>query len=325
MSMKRGWVPRSLRSLMELLIVIALTLVWTPWFSPARAAVSEWEVTGSMVERRAGHTATLLPSGKILVSGGIIGNTGYLSSAELYDPGSETWTPTGSMTTGRYLHRATILSNGKVLVAGGIGDRGRFDNTSLSSAELYGPDRDTDSWAMTGYMTVARNGTATLLPNGKVLVVGGYNCDTWISEAELFDPGKGTWSATGPMASARQFHTATLLPNGKVLVAGGFDGSVWHSSAELYLPGTGAWSKTGPMWAARSDHTATLLENGKVLVAGGFSGSSGILYSAELYRPARTLPMEFNRTGRNDFTVRRPSNGTCYVKPSSGMAAMMGQ
>jgi hypothetical protein len=70
------------------------------------------------------------------------------------------------------------------------------------------------------------------LPNGKVLVVGGYN-GSYLSSAELYDPVTGTWTATGALSTARRSHAATLLPNGKVLVAGGWNGSIPLSSAEL--------------------------------------------------------------------------------------------
>jgi WD40 repeat protein len=125
--------------------------------------------------------------------------------------------------------------------------------------------------------------TATLLPNGKVLVVGGNNGTTSLSSAELYDPSTGTWTLTGSLNTARQSHTATLLPNVKVLVAGGSNGSTL-SSAELYDPSTGTWTLTGSLNGSRYAHTATLLANGKVLVAGGYSG--GTLSSAELYDPA---------------------------------------
>ena len=91
-----------------------------------------WTATGSLGTARADHTATLLPSGKVLVAGGV--NGGALSSAELYDPATGTWTATGSMGTARYIHTATLLPSGKVLVAGGDSGSG-----SLSSAELYDP------------------------------------------------------------------------------------------------------------------------------------------------------------------------------------------
>src|SRR5262249_25578657 len=115
--------------------------------------------------------------------------------------------------------------------------------------------------------------TATLLPNGKVLVAGGEWQDPdsgtkSLSSADLYDPATGIWSGTGSLGTARAYHTATLLPNGKVLVVGGYDSYVFDplASAELYDPATGAWSPTGSLAAARYSHTATLLANGKVLV-----------------------------------------------------------
>jgi WD40 repeat protein len=120
--------------------------------------------------------------------------------------------------------------------------------------------------------------TATLLPNGKVLVAGGFNLG---NSAELYDPATDTWTLTSSLRVVRAFHTATLLPSGQVLVAGGGQsgGSIQRStSAELYEL-TGKWTLTGSMKHARAGHTATLLPNGKVLVVGGGTGS-------ELYDPA---------------------------------------
>ena len=133
-------------------------------------------------------------------------------------------------------------------------------------------------------MAIARRDhTATLLQNGKVLVVGGTGSGI-LSSGELYDPLTDSWSSAGSMAVARRDHTATLLQNGKVLVAGGFDGSA-HASAEIYDTATGSWSSAGTMVAARYAHTATLLTNGKVLVSGG-SNWTIALDAAELYDPS---------------------------------------
>src|SRR6266478_5596840 len=137
----------------------------------------------------------------------------------------------------------------------------------------------------TGSLNTARYvHTATLLPNGKVLVAGGGTGVSELSSAELYDPASGSWSPTGSLTTARNDHTATLLPSGKVLVAGGDSSSGYLTSAELYDPASGTWSATGSLNTARDNHTATLLPSGKVLVAGGFN-SSGYLSSAELYDP----------------------------------------
>ena len=83
-------------------------------------ATGTWTATGSLGTARYAHTATLLPSGKVLVAGGIRYGSSALSSAELYDPASGTWTATGSLGTARANHTATLLPSGKVLVAGGF-------------------------------------------------------------------------------------------------------------------------------------------------------------------------------------------------------------
>ncbi|PYK68063.1 MAG: hypothetical protein DME45_09090, partial [Verrucomicrobia bacterium] len=147
------------------------------------------------------------------------------------------------------------------------------------------------TWIGTGSLATARSGyTATLLPNGKVLVVGGANGNSSsflgeLASVELYDPASGTWMATGNLGVARFSHTATLLSNGQVLVAGGEESNGFLTSAELYDPASGTWMATGNLGVARFSHTATLLSNGQVLVAGG-EESNGFLTSAELYDPA---------------------------------------
>jgi len=252
-------------------------------FDPANS--DTWRYTGFMSDARRGHTATLLPSGKVLVAGGSNENYFNLYGAEIYDPATEKWSSTGNLKTARSDHSATLLPSGQVLVAGG--------GFGIYSAELYDPG--TTTWSYTGSLKTGRVGhTATLLPNGKVLVTGGTLLpslqEDWetLDSAELYDPAEGNWSYTGPMHTKRQGHTATLLPNGQVLVTGGSDGSGSvsgvHASAELYDPAAGTWSYTCVLKAQRERHTATLLPNGKVLVAGGSYVFP--LSSAELYDPA---------------------------------------
>jgi WD40 repeat protein len=273
-------------------------------FTPAR----------SMGMARAGHTATLLRNGKVLIAG----DGGFGPTAEIYDPAGDSFTPTGSMAFGRLGHTATLLPNGKVLVAG----------SRSATAEVYDPA--TGSFTLTGSMGTAReHHTATLLPDGRVLVVGGtyfiQNPDgtftfVTLATAEVYDPTTGTFTPTGSMGTAREHHTATLLPDGRVLVVGGgasggsFSGAL--ATAEIYNPATGSFTPTGSMGTARRlGHAATLLLNGKVLVTGGIGKNLFALETAELYDPATGA---FTATGtmataREDHTQTLLLNGKVLV------------
>jgi hypothetical protein len=260
-------------------------------------ATESFSPTSSMTTGRYGATATVLTSGRVLIAGGWSEdpNNPVLASAEIYDPASGEFAPGGSMATPRAGQTATLLSDGRVLIVGGqIESDNRF--SALATAELYDPT--TGRFSATGSMTVARfNHTATLLPNGRVLIAGGGGppgignspspvSSPGLASAELYDPASGTFTATGSMSGARYWHTATLLSSGRVLIAGGGDGTHPLASAELYDPATAVFASTGSMAAARYLQTATQLANGLVLVAGGYADGIGSLASAELYDPA---------------------------------------
>jgi hypothetical protein len=137
----------------------------------------------------------------------------------------------------------------------------------------------------TGSLNFARDQhTATLLPDGRVLVAGGIN-NHILASTELYDSATGTWALAGKLNLARESHTATLLPNGKVLVAAGVNVAGGNTrTAELYDPASGTWTVTGSLAQGRYSHVATLLPDGKVLVAGG-DNTIGLLNNAELYDP----------------------------------------
>ncbi|WNG49844.1 kelch-like protein [Archangium minus] len=261
------------------------------WMSPGLVTAdlydpvtNSWSATGNMLEDRWMHTATVLPSGKVLAVGGVrttedsgVYHFDSLDTAELYDPATGSWSPARSLGTARGGHTATLLPSGKVLVVGGAAS----GLSALTSAELYDPA--TDTWSSAAAPLAAHDEhTATLLPSGKVLVVGGADAS---SGAELYDPATDTWSWTAAPAHPRWGHTATLLLSGKVLVAGGSDTS---HAAELYDPATGTWSLTGSLRYTRTSHTATLLPSGHVLVVGGVPTvwyQREVLVMADLYDP----------------------------------------
>jgi len=291
-----------------------------------------WLRVPSMSQSKVGHTATLLPTGMVLVTGGAVANEvgnaspRFISTAELFDPSSNTWTQIPSMRAARYLATATLLPDGRVLVAGGVGgDPGQ--QLALQSAELYDPA--TSTWSAAASMRVVRYiHTGTLLLDGTVLVAGGRDPARGTQgSAERYDPVTNTWSAAGTLRSLHYSHTATLLPSGKVLITGGYCcgiGSLW--SAELYDPVVNTWSRAADMNTARSGHTATLLPSGTVLVAGGaLDSASTALASTELYDPDSDTwtTMASMNAPRHDHVALLLANGMVLV--TGGIGNVIGE
>jgi N-acetylneuraminic acid mutarotase len=242
-----------------------------------------WFASGSsLLTARHSANGVLLPTGKVLVFGGVSTSGAIIASAELYDPASRTWSATGSMSIGRTLCKAVVLPNGRVLIAGGI--TGTFSSPApVSSVEIYDPV--TGSWSPTGSLSAERIDYAmSLLPNGKVLITGGKRggqLET-TNTAELYDSDLGTWSSTGSMTIARSGPAATVLPTGKVIVISG----VGTRTNEIYDPATGTWTVTGDVYTERRGGLVTVLLNGKVMIAGGVNPSGYGISSVETYDPA---------------------------------------
>jgi hypothetical protein len=172
--------------------------------------------------------------------------------------------------------------------------------------------------------------TATLLPNGKVLIAGGNDASgNSLASAELYDPIAGIFTAsTNVMNSVRQVHHADLLPNGRVLISGGFDTSNNPlRSAELYDPVADTFTVTGSMGTARGNHASALLYTGQVLVAGGLipgEGASVLTASAEVYDPVAGT---FSPTGsmsvpRGQYFAMVLDDGTIFIGAGAGTAVL---
>jgi hypothetical protein len=233
----------------------------------------------SMLSTHSRHSATLLPTGQVLV-------VNYFTEIfQADDSCSGTFLPGPPSVAGRRAHQAVLLDDGEVLIAGGL----LGNQTALSSAEIYQPgDNSPGAFVQCGNMTEPRaNFTATRLPDGDVLITGGLhnNVETdGVSTAELFSASSKTFMKLSDMHVPRSYHTATMLDTGWLLIAGG-QALTNASHAELFDPITKKFFEAEPLpdtlEPSRFTHTATRLESGDVLLAGG-----GVLDYAELYVPA---------------------------------------
>ena len=244
----------------------------TPLPSASVVTAPSWAVTGSMHQfRDFPGTTTLLTDGQVLVGGGHGGDRHDPASrgAELYNPSTGQWIETGRMVTAhRSGHTATLLANGQVLVAGGSAYQGKGGGPyPRGDAELYDPT--TGTWAETGAMTVARSShIATLLPDGRVLVVGGYGANFKpVRRAEVYDPSTGTWARTRGTPSLSAL-AATVLSNGRVLVLGRPPGSRATAVAE-YDPVGRTWAGLASVSAPHCISRALRLKDDRVLVLCG--------------------------------------------------------
>lgn len=270
----------------------------------------ELTATRGMSSKRAAHTATLLESGRVLITGGFVGDGGGLSSSELFDPERGAFTSAPNMKTARSGHTATRLPGGKVLIAGG------YNGGYLATTEIYDPV--TNRFAPAGAMTAPRSGhVATLLNDGRVLLAGGVGTGwTFLSTAEIYDPRTGVFTATGSMSVARESHTATLLADGRVLVTGGHRGRraaiTIYTSCEIFDPTTGTFTSGGNMTVKRHKHEAVALRDGRVLIVGGSDerDGDGAYKNAEIYDPRSK---SFSAVANNMTTARYKLQGTVIL------------
>jgi PKD repeat protein len=215
-------------------------------FDPSTGA---WTRTGDMNVAREALAAVLLRDGRVLVAGGFgVSPFASLASAEVFDPATGTWTQTGSMhdprmwtfddmSAGGFL---TLLSDGRVFTAGGLNRCGTSASCAiayLKTAEIYDPA--TGVWAATGALTKGRSRhQLASLPDGRVVVAGGWDGTATVGAAEVFDPAIGAFSAAGTLVTARMDFTATSLTDGRVLAADGrSDAFTALKSTELFAVG----------------------------------------------------------------------------------------
>jgi large repetitive protein len=255
---------------------------------------------------RAGHIATLLSDGSVLVVGGH--NATIPASSERYDPTTGAWHNSGTLSTDRSGYKAIVLSDGSVLV---VGD----DHDTL--AERYDPI--SEAWRAAGHMQTRHFDPAVIrISDGKVLVIGGdidWNYQLTASTVERYDPATDAWSAVSQLPVAVKQPTATLLADGTVLVVGTIDQSCgqWCNNevafASRYNPLTNSWNVTAAMSTTPGAHSASLLTNGKVLVIAEWGNNT------QLYNPATNIWSSAMSLieHRTSYTVTSLPNGRVLV------------
>lgn len=202
--------------------------------------------------------------------------------------------PGPSMTVPRAAHSATLLKSGKVLIAGGCTEHSCELSDDGATTELYDPR--SNRFEQGPRMTRPRVGhTATRLPNGDVLIAGGWDGPDVTAAAELYLASTGRFVALGSMREARGGAVAAHIGRGRVLIVGGSGRSGVLRSAEVFDAHRRAFTRVGPMSSARGGHSAVKLTGGKVLVTGGADRTGRVLRSAELFDPRTS---RFRRVGR---------------------------
>lgn len=194
---------------------------------------------------------------------------------------------TGRMTVPRAVATATRLLDGRVLVAGGCTTDGcDLGSAGGATAELYDPA--TGTFARTGNLTLSRDShQAVLLPDGRVLLIGGWGATSVLASTDAYDPRHGTFSPGPTMLTAREGMVPIQLSDGRVLLAGGFIATrPTTAAAEILDPVNATFSATGDLTQPRGAYAAARLADGRVLIAGGITNGV-VTNTAEIFDPAR--------------------------------------
>ena len=289
-----------------------------------------------MAQKRLSHMGATLKDGRVLVCGGRTTNVGttvgagVVTSAEIYNPATNTWTATGSLNIARRSATATLLNDGRVFVAGGNDRASATSSLPMASCEIYNPA--TGLFTLTGNMTTPRaSHSAVLLNDGTVLLNGGSNglgTAFPTTLAEIYDPVANTFTAVGPSRFPHLAQVGVKLRDGRVLLPGTYynlthtaEGGNMSPECEIYDPVTRTFSVTGSMLMKRIDIGAQLLLDGTALVSGGVSTDFAKRYptmfqtSSEVYDPRNGLwsPSGLMSDGRDEFSGVALDDGRVYV------------
>ena len=279
-----------------------------PMSPEATSELVGFEVAGKMTERRFWHASVLLQDGTVLITGGAatqnpgqVSTSLFRASTEVFDPETGTSSRRGNLSLARVLDMGILLPDGRVLLAGADQAPPEFfdPRTGRFTPEPYLPafariwsitllpngkiltyyslgvaifDTATREFtSLPGTVVIRAGHTATLLRDGRVLIVGGVNASGIVKASEIYDPSSNTLTRTGGLRYERQDHRAILLQDGSVLVIGGTTGDEGSeepvTAAERYNPATGTFTSEGDP-GFEAIHAATLLPSGEVFIIG---------------------------------------------------------
>lgn len=318
--------------------IIAIIAIWNI-YDAVRPKHNEFVKGADMNYPRAGHTATLLQDGTVLITGGgtnaaeiyypdknkfveipstnytSVGNVAVLmndgkvfilegQNAEIYNPNTQDFSIVSGM---RYPHdSASLLSDGRVLIAGG--------GFNSLYAEIFDPK--TNKFSLMNIVHTSSPLQVTL-KNGNVLLAEDGGTDS--VNSELFDAKQNKIVLIGKMHFRHGFGTATLLKNGNVLFAGGRELALNSNKCEIFDYKTTKFNIIDGLIIRRADHTATLLKTGKILITGGVKGvglDQEIYSSVELYDPEKnkfTLLKNKMKNSRIDHTATLLKDGRVLI------------
>ena len=277
-------------------------------------AANTWTILAYMSTPRTNFQTEVI-NGKIYAIGGMkVWNQNddqLLSSAEVYDPATNTWTAIASMSTPRYWFQTEVI-DGKIYAIGGGGSSG-----TLSSAEVYDPAADT--WTSIASMSTPSKRLKTEVVNGKIYAIGGQDSST-LSSVEMYDPTTNTWTTLASMSTPRTTFETEVV-NGKIYAIGGSSGSINLKTAEVYDPTTDAWTKLPFMSTSRVYFRTDVVE-GKIYAIGGYASGS-TLSSVEMYDPTTNTwtPIGAMSTPRSNLETE-VIDGKIYAIGGINMSSM---
>jgi len=258
---------------------------------------------GDMTTARDAPGVARLHDGKVLLAGGCTTGPGNcaLTSAELFDPATNTFSSGGLGTMGerRWGPAAATLPDGRVLVAGGW--NGVDD---VATAEVFNPSSKT--FSPVGNMLVPREEPGVgVLPDGRVLIVAGYSNTDPVDSSEIFDPKTNTFSAGPNFPDARYGIASAVISGGRILFTGGYN-TTEFASAFVFNPSSNSFAAVGALPQPRYAPAGASLPGGRAVVVGGDDGTTGDLTSAVIFDPVSN---SFSSAGIGSLNIKREEAG----------------